>query len=109
MTTSDNNLTTSNHYLVNTESDVSEITDQLSDSTININNDDPATSATAINANSVTFVESIMNRRSSEIGEGGGRGGDQQQKQQEQCHSENEMPLSFASFYYSLKVIKGKG
>jgi hypothetical protein len=96
MPTSDN-LTTSNHYLVNTESDVSEIGDQLSDSTITTatinNNNTPAVAA--LNTSSLTgkCVETPS----------------KQQQQQTNYHLENEMPLSFASFYYSLKVIKGKG
>jgi len=99
MPTSDN-LTTSNHYLVNTESDVSEIGDQLSDSTITtatINNNNTAI-AVAGGSNSSTLIGTCVEAPNK-----------QQQQQQTNYHLENEMPLSFASFYYSLKVIKGKG
>ena len=97
MPTSDN-LTTSNHYLVNTESDVSEIGDQLSDSTIttatiNNNNNNNAAAGSSSSTLMGVCVEAP----------------NKQQQQQTNYHLENEMPLSFASFYYSLKVIKGKG
>ena len=101
MPTSDNNLTTSNHYLVNTESDVSEITDQLSDSINNNVNVNVNVNDATVSSSTLRFVEATHVTSEREL--------KQQKDQQEQCHAENEMPLSFASFYYSLKVIKGKG
>lgn len=90
------NLTASNNFLVNTDSDVSEITDQLSDSNrhtpdinaANLNLNDTNTSS--INAANASVARNDKNVKSKQT-------------------FENEMPLSFASFYYSLKVIKGKG
>ena len=93
------NLTASNNYLVNTESDVSEITDQLSDA--------PNANVAPVQRNFIVNAHTAYHQPPITAGDGNGLLLDRASANNPSL--ENEMPLSFASFYYSLKVIKGKG